>query len=77
MNHMHDTDPRVTPRLQRPATGLTQRRTHTRQQWLHCPAERSQSALHRQPSCGMWAGVWIDGDLPAKRICCVPMSLLL
>lgn len=70
MNHKHDTDNPATPCLQRPGDWFDpRRRTYTRQQCLACPSllACSQSALRREPSYGMWAGVWIDGDFPTKR----------
>ena len=68
MNHKHDT--RVTPCLQHPGDWFDpKRRTFTRQGCLTCPnlLQCSQSALRTQPSYGMWAGVWIDGDFPNKK----------
>jgi hypothetical protein len=70
VNHKHDTDPRVIPCLQHPGDWFDpKRRTFTRQQCLNCPNlfQCSQSALHNQPSYGMWAGVWIDGDFTTKK----------
>ena len=70
MNHKHDTDTRVTPCLQHPGDWFDpKRRTFTRQGCLNCPnlLQCSQSALRTQPSYGMWAGVWIDGDFPNKK----------
>lgn len=72
MNHKHDTATarRVAPCLQHPGDWFDPKlRTYTRQQCLNCPSllPCSQSALQRQPSYGMWAGVWIDGDLPTKK----------
>ena len=70
MNHKHDTDTRVTPCLQHPGDWFDpKRRTFTRQGCLNCPnlLQCSQSALRTQPSYGMWAGIWIDGDFPNKK----------
>ncbi|ASL12237.1 WhiB family transcriptional regulator (plasmid) [Mycobacterium europaeum] len=73
MNHKHDdtaSTGRVASCLQHPGDWFdAKRRTYTRQQCLNCPTLQpcTESALHRQPSYGMWAGVWIDGDFPAKR----------
>ena len=70
MNHKHDTDARDAPCLQHPGDWFDpRRRTYTRQQCLNCPNlfPCSQSALHNEPSYGMWAGVWIDGDFTTKR----------
>ena len=70
VNHKHDTDTRVAPCLQHPGDWLDpKRRTFTRQQCLGCPSlvRCSRSALRHEPSYGMWAGVWIDGDFPSKK----------
>ncbi len=68
MNHKHDTDAHV-PCLKHPGDWFDpNRRTYTRQQCLNCPrlARCGAVARQQQPTYGMWAGVWIDGDLPAK-----------
>lgn len=70
MNHKHDTDTRVIPCLQHPADWFDpQRRAFTRHECLNCPNLLAcrRSALEHQPSYGMWAGVWIDGDFAEKK----------
>jgi Transcription factor WhiB len=60
----------ATPCAREPAAWFDPRRqAFTGRQCLRCPAraECAQSALDRQPSYGMWAGVWIDGDFSVKQ----------
>lgn len=69
MNHKHVSDPSV-PCLQHPGDWFDpKRRAYTRQQCLNCPslARCAQDVRAQPPTYGMWAGVWIDGDLPAKK----------
>jgi hypothetical protein len=60
----------ATPCSRQPAAWFDpRRRAITGQQCLRCPARAqcAQSALTHQPSYGMWAGVWIDGDFSARQ----------
>jgi hypothetical protein len=60
----------ATPCSQEPAAWSDPRRqAFTGRQCLRCPgrAQCAQSALDHQPSYGMWAGVWIDGDFSVKQ----------
>lgn len=62
---------RPTPAAPPPCDGQAERwldrsdRTHALKTCLHCPIRRwcAQEALRVRASWGMWAGVWIDGQL--------------
>ncbi|GLD08885.1 WhiB family transcriptional regulator [Mycobacterium kiyosense] len=70
MNHKTDTSSPSLPCQQNPGDWFDpRRRAFTRRQCLKC-ANRSDcaaAAIRHRPSYGMWAGVWIDGDLAVKQ----------
>lgn len=65
MNRKNDAFPHATPCLQHPGDWSNpKRRALTARQCRSCPslASCAAAALHNQPTHGMWAGIWIDGD---------------
>ncbi|VAZ69653.1 Transcriptional regulator WhiB [Mycobacterium kansasii] len=70
MNLKTDTPSLSPPCAKRPSDWFDpHQQIRTRRQCLRCPqlSDCAATALRNRPNYGMWAGVWIEGDLETKQ----------